>query len=201
MSPHSKSIAAVILAAGESSRFGRLKQFVQFEGKTLVRRVVDAAGEAECLPVIVVTGNAHDEVKHELRECNAIAIENKDWKAGIGTSIRTGIEYLIDNAPDADATLLLVCDQPFVDCNVLSGLVAMHRGTGKPVVASAYANTLGVPALFNRLIFPELLRLSGDSGAKAIILSNRAHVAEFSFPRGDIDVDTMGDLESIPPAP
>jgi molybdenum cofactor cytidylyltransferase len=140
-------------------------------------------------------------VKHELRECNAIIIENKDWKAGIGTSIRTGIEYLIDNAPDADAALLLVCDQPFVDCNVLSDLVAMYCETGKPVVASVYAGTLGVPALFNRLIFPELLRLSGDSGAKAIILSNHARVAEFSFPRGNIDVDTMGDLESIAPAP
>jgi molybdenum cofactor cytidylyltransferase len=77
----------------------------------------------------------------------------------------------------------------------------MHRETGKPVVASAYADTLGAPALFNRLIFPELLRLSGDSGAKAIILSNRARVAEFSFPRGNIDVDTIGDLESIAPGP
>jgi molybdenum cofactor cytidylyltransferase len=193
--------AAVILAAGESSRFGQLKQLLQFHGKPLVRRVVNAAGEAKCSPVIVVTGNAHDEVKHELRECNAIVIENKGWKAGIGTSIRTGIEYLMVNAPDADAALLLVCDQPFVDCNVLTGLVAMHRETGKPVVASAYADTLGVPALFSRLIFPELLLLSGDSGAKAVILSNRARVAEFSFPRGKIDVDTIGDLESIAPAP
>jgi molybdenum cofactor cytidylyltransferase len=193
--------AAVILAAGESSRFGRLKQFVQFEGKTLVRRVVDAASEAGCSPVLVVAGSGATEVKNELRAAPALIIENKDWKAGIGTSIRTGIEYLMVNAPDADAALLLVCDQPFVDCNVLTGLVAMHRETGKPVVASAYAHTLGVPALFSRLIFPELLLLSGDSGAKAVILSNRARVAKFSFPRGNIDVDTIGDLESIAPAP
>jgi len=191
--------AAVILAAGESSRFGQPKQLFQFQGKPLVRRVVDAASEAGCSQVIVVTGNAHDEVKHELRECNAIVIENEDWKAGIGTSIHAGVQYVIENTPDVDAMLLLVCDQPFVDCNVLSDLVAMHRETGKPVVASAYADTLGVPALFSCSIFPELLRLSGNSGAKAIILSNRARVAEFSFPRGNIDVDTIGDLESIAP--
>jgi molybdenum cofactor cytidylyltransferase len=196
MSPHSKSIAAVILAAGESSRFGQPKQLFQFQGKPLVRRVVNAAGEAQCSPLIVVTGNAHDEVKNELRECNAIVIENDDWKAGIGTSIHAGVQYVIDNAPDVDAALLLVCDQPFVDVDVLIGLIALHCKSGKPIVASGYADTLGVPALFHRLIFPELTRLSGDTGAKPIILSNRERVAEFPFPKGKIDIDKLEDLQS-----
>jgi molybdenum cofactor cytidylyltransferase len=197
MSPQFQSVGAIILAAGESSRFGQPKQLIQFQGKSLVRRVVDAASEANCSPVIVVTGNGATEVKHELRETNASTVENKRWKAGIGTSIRAGVRYLIDNAPNAEATLLLTCDQPFVDADVLSGLSALHSKTGKPIVASAYADTLGVPVLFDRSMFQELLRLDGDSGAKTIILSNPARVAEFSFPKGNIDVDTVQDFESI----
>src|SRR5215510_385002 len=195
MSPHCKSIAAVILAAGESSRFGRLKQLVHFRGRTLVRRVVAAATETDCSPVIVVTGNGHTEVEHELRATHAMIVENKNWKTGISTSIRAGIGALIENAPDVAATLLLVCDQPFLDAPVLRGLIALHRKTGMPILGSAYAHTLGVPALFDRSIFPELLALSGDSGAKAIILSNRARTGEFAFPKGEIDIDRMEDLQ------
>ena len=190
-------VGAIVLAAGESSRLGQPKQLLQFKDKALVRRVVNAANEANCSPIIVVTGDAQSEVKHALQPTNAVIVENKRWKAGIGTSIRAGVRYLIDNAPNAEAILLLTCDQPFVDGDVLSGLIALHSKTGKPIVASAYADTLGVPALFDRSMFQELLGLDGDSGAKTIILSNRARVAEFSFPKGNIDVDTVQDFESI----
>jgi molybdenum cofactor cytidylyltransferase len=197
MPPQFQSVGAIILAAGESSRLGQPKQLLRFKGKALVHRVVDAANEANCSPIIVVTGNAQSGVKHALRPTNAVIVENKRWKARIGTSIRAGIRYLTDNAPNAEATLLLTCDQPFVDGDVLSGLSALHSKTGKPIVASAYADTLGVPALFDRSTFQELLQLDGDFGAKTIILSNRARVAEFSFPKGNIDVDTVQDFESI----
>jgi molybdenum cofactor cytidylyltransferase len=189
--------AAVILAAGESSRFGQPKQVIQFEGKSLVRRVVQAASDVNCSPVIVITGNAGAEVRHALRETNAVVVENKDWKTGIGTSICAGIRYVIDKAPNVDAALLLLCDQPFVDVDVLSGLIALHSKTGKPIVASGYADTLGVPALFHRSIFPELLRLSGDTGAKPIILCNPERVAELPFPKGEIDIDEVEDLQSV----
>ena len=189
--------AAVVLAAGASSRLGQPKQLLEFRGKTLVRRTVDAAIEANCSPVIVVTGNAHAEVKNALAEANAILVQNSKWRRGVGTSIRVGIQHVIENAPEVNATLLLVCDQPFVDVDVLSALIALHSESGKPIVASRYADTLGVPALFDQSIFPELLRLSSDAGAKPIILLNHARVAEFSFPRGDVDVDTLQDLKSI----
>jgi molybdenum cofactor cytidylyltransferase len=197
MSPQSTIIGAIILAAGESSRFGQPKQLVQFEGKSLVRRVVEAASDANCSPVIVVTGNAEAEVQRDLHGTNPILVENTQWKAGIGTSIHAGIRHLIDNAPNVDAALLLVCDQPFVDVDVLSGLIALHSKTGKPIVASGYADTLGVPALFHHSIFPELLRLSGDTGAKPIILCSPERVVELPFPKGEIDIDEMEDLQSV----
>src|SRR4029453_11252888 len=192
-------IAAVFLAAGKSSRLGQPKQLLEFRGKTLVRRAVDAAIEANCSPVIVVTGNAHAEVKNALAATNAILAPNGQWSEGVGTSIRVGIQHVIENAPEVDAAMLLVSDQPFVDSDLLRGLIALHSKTGKSIVASAYADTLGVPALFDPSMFQELLRLDSHSGAKTIILSNRARVAEFSFPKGNVDVDTLQDLKSIPP--
>jgi molybdenum cofactor cytidylyltransferase len=189
--------AAVVLAAGESSRIGQSKQLLEFRGRTLVYHAVDAAIEASCSPVIVVTGDAHAEVKNALAATKAILVQNNHWRQGVGTSIRIGIRYVIDNAPGVDAAVLLVCDQPFVDVDVLSKLIALRSKTGKPIVASAYADTLGVPALFHQSIFQELLRLSGDTGAKAIILCNRERVAELPFPLGKIDIDRLEDLQFI----
>jgi molybdenum cofactor cytidylyltransferase len=189
--------AAVVLAAGESSRIGRPKQLLEFRGKTLVHRAVNAALEASCSPVIVVTGDAHAEVKNALGATRAILVQNSHWRQGVGTSVRVAIRHVIDNAPDVDTTLLLVCDQPFVDRHVLRELVGLHSKTGKPIVVSRYAHTLGVPALFHQSIFPELLRLSGDAGAKSIILSNRERVAELPFPLGKVDIDRLEDLQFV----
>jgi molybdenum cofactor cytidylyltransferase len=213
MSPQSQ-IAAVILAAGESSRLGQPKQLIQFRSKTLVRRMVDAAGEAGCRPILVVVGNSKqaphvhapcsprgetrqlvDAISSELKNTGATIVANPNWKCGIGTSIRTGIQHLIDTAPGVEATVLLTCDQPFVDRVVIDGLITLRHETGKPIVAASYADTLGVPALFDRGRLPELLRLDDSAGAKSIILSNRGQVAEFPFPEGKVDIDTAEDWQ------
>jgi molybdenum cofactor cytidylyltransferase len=213
MSPQSH-IAAVILAAGESSRLGKPKQLIQFRGKTLVRRVVDAASEAGCQPILVVLGTErtshlysdglprvkgrHHEIElitSELKKTGATIVANSNWQCGIGTSIRTGVQHLLDTAPGVEATVLLTCDQPYVDRAVIDGLITLHRETRKPIVAASYAGTLGVPALFDRGRLPELLRLDDSAGAKSTILSNRDQVAEFPFPDGKVDIDTAEDWQ------
>ena len=196
MSPQSH-IAAVILAAGESSRLGQPKQLIQFRGKNLVRRVVDAASEAGCQPILVVLGSGkHGQgISSELKDIGATIIANPNWKCGIGTSIRAGVQHLIDIASRVEATVLLACDQPFVDRAVLDGLMTLYHETLKPIVAASYAGTLGVPALFDRSLLPELLRLDDSAGAKSTILSNRDQVAEFPFPEGKVDIDTAEDWQ------
>jgi len=194
-------IAAVILAAGASSRFARPKQLVQFRGKSLLRRIVDAAAEAKCSPVVVVIGSETEKTREELAGTSAIAVQNKDWQRGIGASIRAGVQGAIDNPtkvskpPLLEAIVLLTCDQPFVEGQTIRELVALYEKTKKAIVASSYSDTLGVPALFDRSCFAELLALDDDSGAKPIILSKRERVAEFPFPEGRIDIDTVEDLE------
>jgi molybdenum cofactor cytidylyltransferase len=203
-----RNVGAVILAAGGSSRLGQPKQLLTFRGDTLVRRAVRAAAEAGCIPIVVIVGDAGDEIKQSLairdsriaspsgREgvADPRVVENAEWQSGIGTSIRRGLELL----PKAvEAVLLLTCDQPFLDAAIVRQLIAAQEDTGKPIVASSYANTLGVPALFDRSCFDALLALADDAGAKAFILSRRDEVALVPFWRGEIDIDTPEDLERL----
>ena len=188
---------AVILAAGNSSRLGQPKQLLQFRGQTLVRRIVDAACEADCSPIVVVIGSDKDKVARELERTNAVIVENVNWSDGIGTSIRSGVQRSLDVAPNVEAIVLLVCDQPLVDSHTIEQLIALGAKTKKAIVASSYAGTLGVPALFDRSCAEELLRLDDASGAKPIIFSNHDRVAEFPFPEGQIDIDMAADYEKL----
>jgi molybdenum cofactor cytidylyltransferase len=188
---------AVILAAGGSSRFGEPKQLIPLRGKSLVRRIIDAACEAGCSPVVVVVGSEDEKLHRELDRKNVIRAQNQEWTRGIGSSIRCGIQALINSAADIEASVLLVCDQPAVDARVIERLIALRETTGKSIVASSYANTLGVPALFTRSVFGELLSLGDEAGAKSIILRNPERVAQFQFPEGEIDVDTWPDWQKL----
>ena len=192
-----QKIGAVILAAGESSRFGRPKQLVQFRGKSLVRRVVDAAKDANCSAIVVVLGSKREQIERELKETAAIVAENEDWRRGIGSSIRVGVESAVNQVPDIEAIVLLTCDQPFLKTDTIERLIAMYEKTKKAIVASSYSETLGVPALFDRSCFQELLALDDETGAKTIILSNRERVAELLFLEGKIDIDTVADYEKL----
>src|SRR5207302_7446822 len=122
---------------------------------------------------------------------------NPHWQSGLGSSIVVGIRHAMNLAPDIDAALLLTCDQPFVNAAVLMQMIQLRVTSGKPIIASAYAETLGIPALFDRSCFPDLLRLKGDSGAKRIILARQHDVTSFDFPAGAIDIDNAADYEKL----
>ena len=93
--------------------------------------------------------------------------------------------------------MLLVCDQSFVTADTIRSLITLREETKKSIIASSYAGTLGVPALFDRSVCRELLSLGDEAGAKSVILRNRERVVEFAFPEGEIDIDTSEDLEKL----
>jgi molybdenum cofactor cytidylyltransferase len=193
------NIGAVILAAGESKRLGRCKQLLQFRGKSLIRRVVDEALAAKCRPVVVILAAdqpPNEQIRNELRGAEVALIDNGAWRLGIGTSIRAGVNEIMYN-PEVSAVLLLTCDQPFVDAPLLDHLKAAYERTKKPVVASAYDGTLGVPALFDRSCFDELLQLGDNEGAKKLILREPARMRLVLFPDGAIDIDTPADFRRL----
>jgi molybdenum cofactor cytidylyltransferase len=186
------NIGAVVLAAGSSSRLGQPKQLLDFEREPLVHRVVRAAQEAGCAPVVLVTGALHEDLERAVADLHPRVIENQHWSRGLGSSIRLGIEQLSE--ADVNAAMLLACDQPAVHSGVVRALIQEHERSGQPIVASHYAETLGIPALFHRSCFDELLRLPDAHGAKMLIQSDLLRVARIEFPGGVLDLDTPGDL-------
>ena len=185
-------IGAVVLAAGGSARLGQAKQLLPYRGQTLVRRSAQAALKAGCAPVIVVLGFEHERISAQLCDLPVEIAHNQHWERGMGSSLRLGVQA----ASDCDALVLLACDQPHVTPEVVQRLVETHRKTNRPIVASAYAATRGVPALFTRARFPALLSLADERGAKSIITAaGEEEVALIDFPEGAIDIDTRQDYE------
>jgi molybdenum cofactor cytidylyltransferase len=191
------AIGAVILAAGASSRMGTPKQLLQFRGQSLLRRVALTALEAGCRPVIVVTGANAEQCREELHGLEVLEAKNPQWESGMGSSVRAGVEALVKADANAVAVILMLCDQPFVTPNIVARLVAAHRSTGSPIVASQYGESFGVPALFTRSIFAELAGLEGGSGAKQVIKGHASEANFVPFPMGEIDVDTPDDFARL----
>lgn len=189
--------AAVLLAAGASSRLGKPKQLLLYKGKTFLQNVLSAAINAQLDPVIAVLGAEETIIRKEIGEKNIYNVFNSEWQEGIASSIRCGLQELEKIAPNADAAILMVCDQPYITSSLLKDLLVTQQQTGKPIVASHYNGVAGTPALFHKTIFPELLLLKGDKGAGKILREKTGQVATIPFPLGSIDIDTTDNYEKL----
>ena len=178
-------IAAVILAAGASTRLGRPKQLVTLSGETLLERAIRVAAGAECAPIIIVLGASHAEILAAVQLGDALSVINDQWLEGMASSIRLGVSELQLVAKDAEGVLLMTCDQPAVTASHLRLLVS-----GDQVKASRYVGRNGVPAYFPRKHFAELMALTGDAGARALL----AHAPSEELVHGELDIDTAEDL-------
>ncbi|WP_205510661.1 nucleotidyltransferase family protein [Longitalea arenae] len=186
----------VILAAGASTRLGQPKQLLPWQGSTLLRHAVETALAVTTNPVVVTGANA-ESLASAIDAGKAKIVYNPDWQEGIASSIRCGLQTLLNRTPAPDQVIFMVCDQPFVSPELLLELINERQNTGKPIVASAYAGTLGIPALFDSTLFAQLLDLQGDTGAKQLIKANPGNTAEVLFPQGNIDIDTVGEYEAL----
>lgn len=193
----SVGIGAVILAAGSSSRMGSPKQTLQFRGRSLLRGATLAALGAGCHPVIVVTGANAELSRHELDGLTVREVLNARWESGMASSIRAGVKGLVDADPDTAAAVFMLCDQPHVTADVISGIIKAYRATGRPVVASKYGGSFGVPALFSRTLFAELAGLEGVDGAKQVIRRHASEAHFLPFQGGEVDVDTPDDFSRL----
>lgn len=181
----------MVLAAGGSRRLGSPKQLLSWQGRSLVRRAVDAALGAGCQPVYVVVGCRGPEVSAELSDADVVIVSNPAWEEGLSTSIAAGVRAATATA-HPDALLLLLVDQPHVSAAVLECLLAAFDGG---IAASRYGGTLGVPAVFGRHHFQALAHLSGDRGARSLLES--AGVCAVDFEAGVVDIDTPEDWRSL----
>jgi molybdenum cofactor cytidylyltransferase len=191
--PHT---AIILLAAGASARLGRPKQLVSLNGVSLLRRTAGIALQSHAETVHVVLGFESERMKEELKDMPVRIIENPLWQEGMSTSLAGGLNSLLQTT---EAAVVVLCDQPKLSAAVLDKLIETYRETRAPIVTSRYAGTVGVPALFDRKIFPELLSLKGDQGAKSIIARYSTVRAEVDFPGGEYDIDSAADEKGMDP--
>jgi molybdenum cofactor cytidylyltransferase len=194
-SSDNRAIAAVILAAGASTRMGTPKQLLQFQGRSLLRSVTETAIAAQCSPIVIVLGARIELIQHEVSDLPVQVVENPEWQTGMGSSIRIGIQALIDRTTVVNGAILLLCDQPFLLPSLIRQLKSRYWSTQPSIVASTYQNTVGVPALFHAALFPELMQLNQLEGAKKVIQRHRHAVVTVDFPEGAIDIDTPQDYQ------
>ncbi len=191
------SFGIILLAAGSSSRLGKPKQLIPYQGKSLLQHSLQVAVDTGMQPLVAVLGANAELVKKEVKNQEIRVIINNNWQEGMASSIRNGLQQLLVVAPETSAAIIMVCDQPFVTTTLLIDLVAKYQQTGKPIIASSYDHILGTPALFDKTIFASLLELKGDTGAKKIIKENPDWVETVNFPLGKIDIDTEADYEGL----
>lgn len=188
------SLFAIVLAAGASTRFGSPKQLVRIGGRPLLHTAVTRASEVTGSALIVVLGSGAAELGALLKHSPGSIVINQDWREGLASSIRAGIARLPLTCAGA---LLLLADQAAVSADDLKRLAGTWRKQPQYIAAALYSGAVGVPAIFPRSLFPELMQLRGDAGARALLRRNAARLVRVPMPSAAVDVDTPEDLLAI----
>lgn len=189
-------MAAVVLAAGGSTRLGQAKQLITYEGTPLVRRAAEAAIAAGADTVIVVLGSRAEEIRPFVADLARVTVVlNPDWESGLASSLQAGIAEALRD-PVLDGFLVVLADQPLVDAHALRAMLDAFRA-GARVVASGYDGVPGVPALFGREHAADFMGLTGDAGAGAWLRNRVADIVVLPLGHAALDIDTRDDLARL----
>ncbi|MBL8183011.1 MAG: nucleotidyltransferase family protein [Blastocatellia bacterium] len=191
------NIGGILLAAGGSSRLGRPKQLLEFNGKTLIRRAAETLVDSKCDLIVVVLGAEIERSSAELDGLDVAICINENWHSGMSSSIIAGLNSLLETEPTLDAVVITLCDQPHVTSDDINDLIVTYINTESPIVASQYGPTIGVPALFSSEMFTELFQLGGDKGARQLIRENIELAKTVLVEKAAIDIDTLEDLGNL----
>jgi molybdenum cofactor cytidylyltransferase len=189
-------VAAIVLAAGGSSRMGQPKQLLPIDNRPMVRYVTEAVAASDLEQVIVVTGAHARAVEAALTGLPVELVRNVSWSKGMSSSMRSGLRAL---RPAVQAVLVVLGDQPGLTATLLQSLVARYRATRAPIVVPVYRGRRGNPVLFDRALFPELLAVQGDQGGRAIVIrhQDRMEHVEVDDPAVVMDVDSPRDYDGL----
>jgi molybdenum cofactor cytidylyltransferase len=189
--------AGIILAAGESRRFGRPKQLVNFRGKPLLEWVVDAAVHSDLDSIILILGHAHDEILERLDErlieAGISTLINHDYPSGQSSSLQLGLSMV---RGDHQAAMFLLGDQPLTPPQLINQLITAFWKSSKTIGAPVCNGRRGTPTIFGRMHFDALMQTEGDRGGRSLVETHAADVLEVETgdPHLLADIDTPEDL-------
>ncbi len=186
--------AGIILAAGESTRFGQPKQLLNFSGRTFIRTIAEKALSSGLEPVIAVTGANHKDIEAEISDLPLRIVFNSRWSEGQSTSIKAGISNLPSNCGSA---IFLLADQPQVTTTLIRSLMERHAQNLPSVLAPLINDRRANPVLFDRCTFSDLLELDGDQGGRTIFSKFSPVYLEWADEKMLSDVDTPEDYQRL----
>ena len=191
-----RNLALVILAAGSSSRMGTSKQLLPVgEGQTLLEKTVSCALDSSGAEVVVVLG-CDAETHHLLLKDKPVRVLiNSDWALGMGNTLKFALKNILERNPLIQAALFMVCDQPLISSGHLKAMIDLYVHENPVAVASTYNNQVGVPAFFDKVIFPELLSIEDHSGAREVLRRLKSNLKLIPFEAGAVDLDTPEDYK------
>ncbi|HVB23955.1 MAG TPA: nucleotidyltransferase family protein [Ktedonobacteraceae bacterium] len=204
-----RSTAAIILAAGSSSRMGagRHKLLLPLNERPVLAHVIDATLVSQARPIIVVLGHQAEQVRVQMTrysiDSGITYVENPDYLQGMSTSMRVGLAYLQNQMKteiaNVDSALIILGDQPLVTTHILNTLIDTWHTTGQRIVAPLYAGRRGNPTLFAASLFPELLEVSGDEGGRSVVERHKQELAtvELGDAVANYDVDTWEAYQQV----
>jgi molybdenum cofactor cytidylyltransferase len=191
------SIGIILLAAGSSSRMGQSKQLLKVNETSLIVHAASQAIETGMTPIVVVLGANEHAHRQALANLKLDIVFHPGWEKGMGGSLKSGLNQLLKIAPETEAVIVMVCDQPLLKAGHLQKLMANYSAARCHVVASGYSGTAGVPALFDKVLFPEIQGMPDEEGAKKIILRHSKKGIVVDFPEGSVDMDTPEDFRTF----
>lgn len=180
----------LILAAGSSSRMGRPKQLLPYRGKPLLQHTLDLVSELLVCGSVLVLGASNEAISTVIDPGTTRIVVNPDWASGMASSLVYGLQKSLEYCPEMDQLLILLSDQPYINRSLLVKLLDTHHSERPLITASQYGQTNGVPALFSKLLFEELLGLEGDRGANRLIKKYSGQCVPVPFELGAVDIDT-----------
>jgi len=184
-------IAAVILAAGEASRFGKPKQMLSLRGESLVSRSCRVAIEAGCSTVTVVLGAYSEEILKGEEFSSIRVLKNEHWERGMGESLALGVRAIGDD--DWDGLVVMLADQVAVSVDSLKCVMEVFKEDREKIVISKNQEVSGPPTIFPYRFTEELMKLSGDVGAKHLIKNHAQDVIAVNHEESYWDIDTPDD--------
>lgn len=184
----SAEVSAVVLAAGMGTRMGSVKQLLPLRGKPLLEHVLDTLRVSEVREIVLVLGFAADEIQHRIPLPSEKIVINDAYREGMASSLRAGISAIAANSA---AALIVLADQPFVRASTINQIIAAPR----TIVVPTYNGMRGNPVLIGRALFPEVLRLSGDVGCRALFSAHAEEIVSVPVDDSGIlaDFDTKED--------
>lgn len=184
-------VAIVILAAGNAKRMGQSKQLLPWKNSTLLGSVLANILSADADIFFVVLGAHRNDIEDKIDLSHNIVLINENWQQGIGSSIALAAAEIDKKYPNINTILFVLADQPFISSLHLNTIIKLHHQEKEAIIITRKEDYRGVPVLFPRKFFSELMLLSNDEGAKPIINKNKNHVRE-AVTQDDIsDIDTF----------